>query len=88
MLLLSCFKQKARPWEASWRRWRCPSSSEGEVAPSPSPGLFLTLFPFPGFSAWGQEPLLTTPGPSLGALWVFQVDFPLFLQAHFTYSPT
>ena len=27
LLLLSCFKQKARPWEASWRRWRCPSSS-------------------------------------------------------------
>lgn len=51
---------------------------------SPFPGLFLTLFPFPGL-AWGQEPPRTTPGPAWGPLWVFRLIFhscrPILLTA-------
>lgn len=66
LLLLSCFKQKARPWEASWRRWRCPSSSEGEVAPSPFPRPLPDSLPFSRVRLGPGAPKDHT-WPSLGA---------------------
>lgn len=80
------FKQKARPWEASWRRVSVVLPPQRVVAPSPFHRPLLTLFPFPGF-AWDPGAPKDHTWPSLGPLWVFQLIFHCFLQAHLLTAP-